>query len=46
MLIWQNAAMKEADPSNRLVASTLEKRWDDAMGRLLEFETEWAHLSA
>jgi hypothetical protein len=33
---------EESDPSNRLVASTLEKRWNDAMERLLELETELA----
>jgi DNA invertase Pin-like site-specific DNA recombinase len=33
---------EEADPSNRLVASTLEKRWNDAMQRLLEMEAELA----
>jgi DNA-binding transcriptional MerR regulator len=33
---------EEADPSNRLVASTLEKRWDDAMQRLRELEAELA----
>jgi Recombinase zinc beta ribbon domain/Recombinase len=33
---------EEADPSNRLVASTLEKRWNDAMQRLLELEAELA----
>jgi len=35
---------EEADPSNRLVASTLEKRWNDAMERLLELETELANF--
>ena len=29
---------EEADPSNRLVASTLEKRWNDAMQRMIELE--------
>jgi DNA invertase Pin-like site-specific DNA recombinase len=33
---------EEADPSNRLVAGTLEKRWNDAMQRLLELEAELA----
>jgi hypothetical protein len=33
---------EEADPSNRLVASTLEKRWNDAMQRVLELEAELA----
>jgi DNA invertase Pin-like site-specific DNA recombinase len=31
---------EEADPGNRLVASTLEKRWNDAMERLLELQAE------
>jgi DNA invertase Pin-like site-specific DNA recombinase len=30
------------DPANRLIASTLEQRWNDAMRRLLELETELA----
>jgi DNA invertase Pin-like site-specific DNA recombinase len=33
---------EEADPSNRLVASTLEKRWNDAMQRRCELEAELA----
>jgi hypothetical protein len=33
---------EEADPSNRLVASTLEKRWNDAMLRMIELEAEVA----
>jgi hypothetical protein len=33
---------EEADPSNRLVASTLEKRWNDAMQRMIELEAEVA----
>src|ERR1700676_1302773 len=32
------------DPANRLIASTLEKRWNDAMQRLLELETELANF--
>ena len=32
------------DPANRLIASTLEKRWNDAMQRLLELEAEWANF--
>ena len=35
---------EEADPSNRLVASTLEKRWNDAMQRVLELKDELAHF--
>jgi DNA invertase Pin-like site-specific DNA recombinase len=31
---------EEADPSNRLVACTLEKRWNDAMQRMIELEAE------
>ena len=33
---------EEVDPSNRLIASTLEKRWNDAMNRHLELEAELA----
>jgi DNA invertase Pin-like site-specific DNA recombinase len=32
------------DPGNRLIASTLEQRWNDAMGRLLELEAELANF--
>ena len=32
------------DPSNRLVAGTLEKRWNDAMQRLLDLEAELANF--
>jgi DNA invertase Pin-like site-specific DNA recombinase len=32
------------DPANRLIASTLEQRWNDAMRRLLELETELANF--
>ena len=32
------------DPANRLIASTLEKRWNDAMQRLLELEAELAEM--
>jgi len=35
---------EEVDPSNRLIAGTLEKRWNDAMQRLLELEAELANL--
>src|SRR5258708_5471486 len=35
---------EEADPSNRLVASTLEKRWNDTMQRMIELEA--AHSSS
>jgi DNA invertase Pin-like site-specific DNA recombinase len=35
---------QEADPSNRLVAGTLEKRWNDAMQRTLELEVEFANF--
>jgi len=34
------------DPANRLIASTLEQRWNDAMQRLLELEIELAKLRA
>src|SRR6202022_250887 len=33
---------QEADPSNRLVASTLERRWNDTMQRMIELEAEVA----
>ena len=33
---------EESDPSNRLVAGTLEKRWNDAMQRVLELKAELA----
>jgi DNA invertase Pin-like site-specific DNA recombinase len=36
---------EEADPSNRLVASTLEKRWNDAMQRMIELEAEVADFA-
>jgi hypothetical protein len=32
------------DPGNRLIASTLEQRWNDAMQRLLELEAELANF--
>ena len=32
------------DPANRLIASTLEQRWNDAMQRLLELEAELANF--
>jgi DNA invertase Pin-like site-specific DNA recombinase len=32
------------DPGNRLIASTLEQRWNDAMQRLLELEGELANF--
>jgi hypothetical protein len=35
---------EEADPSNRLVAATLEKRWNDAMQRVIELEAELANF--
>jgi DNA invertase Pin-like site-specific DNA recombinase len=33
---------EEVDPSNRLIASTLEKRWNDAMQRMVDLEAELA----
>ena len=33
---------EEVDPSNRLIASTLEKRWNDAMQRTIDLEAELA----
>jgi Recombinase zinc beta ribbon domain/Recombinase len=35
---------EEADPSNRLVAATLEKRWNDAMQRVIELEAQLANF--
>ena len=35
---------EEVDPSNRLVASTLEKRWNDALVRLEEIKSELAEF--
>lgn len=35
---------EEVDPSNRLVASTLEKRWNDALVRLEELRGEFAEF--
>jgi DNA invertase Pin-like site-specific DNA recombinase len=32
----------EVDPSNRLIAATLETRWNDAMQRLIDIEGEFA----
>jgi DNA invertase Pin-like site-specific DNA recombinase len=32
------------DPCNRLIASTLEQRWNDAAQRVLELETEFANF--
>src|ERR1700751_2811945 len=32
------------EPANRLIAGTLEKRWNDAMQRLLELEAELANF--
>ena len=32
------------DPSNRLIASTLEQRWNDAMQRQLELEVEFVNF--
>jgi hypothetical protein len=38
------ARYEEAGPSNRLVAGTLEKRWNDAMQRLLDLQAELANF--
>jgi len=35
---------EESDPSNRLVASTLENRWNEAMQRVLELKAELAQF--
>jgi hypothetical protein len=32
------------DPANRLIASTLEQRWNDALQRLMDLETEFANF--
>ena len=33
---------EEVDPGNRLIASTLEKRWNDVMQRMADLEAELA----
>jgi DNA invertase Pin-like site-specific DNA recombinase len=35
---------ESVDPSNRLIASTLEQRWNDAMQRLQDLDTELANF--
>jgi DNA invertase Pin-like site-specific DNA recombinase len=35
---------ESVDPSNRLIASTLEQRWNDALQRLQDLEAELANL--
>jgi hypothetical protein len=37
-------SLEQALPSNRLVAATLEKRWNDAMQRVLELEVKFANF--
>ena len=37
---------EEVDPSNRLVASTLEQRWNDALVRLEEIRTQFADFQS
>src|SRR5262249_34881644 len=37
---------ESVDPSNRLIASTLEQRWNDAMRRLLELQAELAKFES
>lgn len=37
---------EEADPSNRLVTGTLERRWNDALIRLQEIKTEAAQFQS
>ncbi len=37
---------EEVDPSNRLVAASLERRWNDAMSRLEELKAEAAQFQA
>ncbi len=32
------------DPANRLIASTLEQRWNDAMQRVIDLESEFANF--
>ena len=36
---------EEVDPGNRLIASTLEKRWNDAMQRMADLEAELDYLA-
>jgi hypothetical protein len=35
---------ESVDPSNRLIASTLEQRWNDAMQQLFELQAELAEF--
>ena len=37
---------EEVDPSNRLVASTLERRWNDALQALQQIEEQYAQFQA
>jgi len=37
---------ESVDPSNRLIASTLEQRWNDALRRLLELQAELAKFES
>ena len=37
---------EEVDPSNRLVAATLEQRWNDALARLEEVRTQFADFQS
>ena len=37
---------EEVDPSNRLVASTLEQRWNDALVKLEELRKQWAEIQS
>jgi len=41
---WRNGATRRSTPGNRLIAATLEQRWNDAMQRLLELEAELANF--
>ena len=37
---------EEVDPSNRLVASTLEQRWNDALVKLEELRKQWVEIQS
>jgi DNA invertase Pin-like site-specific DNA recombinase len=37
---------EEVDPSNRLVASTLEKRWNDALSKLEDLKAQFAEVQS
>jgi hypothetical protein len=42
--LLRSGSGEAVDPHNRLVAGTLEQRWNDAAQRVLELETEFANF--